>query len=144
MHSNVLFFPLFLSLRITTDGATGVANTYLRLDIPTPKGAEAAIARAASVEFLSLQKNGAASGAPIEWNVEMIPGFDRDNEVATPIPLAPSDINTNDDPKRNTAITTAGSFLPSTRFRIKYKNKDAVAGVQTAVISWILLVKFST
>ncbi len=113
------------------------------LEITLPRGLAEAILRAESLELITLQKNGPPANE-LEWNVGMIPGFDRDNEVATPIALASGDINANDVPTRQTPITSQGSFLPHSRLRLRVRNKANTAGVRSALVSAILLVKVTS
>jgi len=140
--ANYRVITLFKRLRLVTSGVGGTPApaVYIELEIP---GLSALVLTAESITLITLQTGGA--GDTIEWNVELILGYDRDHEVATPIPLATTDVNTNDLPQRWPAITSADEdFLPHARLRVKVKNKNDVTGVQTCLADATLLIKSPT
>ncbi len=136
-------FSLVQSLRIATNGEGGAAPSYTYVELILPRSLVDAILRAESIELITLQKNGSTTGAAadLEWGVELVSGWDRDNELPTALLLTQGDISTNDEPKRHTAITAIDKFLPHSRVRIRSRNKPNVAGVHTAVVSVMVLVK---
>ncbi len=133
--------PLFRRLRLVTSGVGGTPAPWVYVDLEVP-GLSGLVLTAESLTLITLQTGGA--GDTIEWNVELILGYDRDHEVATPIPLAgpDTDVKTNDQPRRWPAVTSADEeFLPHARLRVRVKNKDGVTGVQTALADATLLIQ---
>jgi len=139
MSTRYRIFPLFTKLRIATPGTTGAGGVYTYIDLDV-QGLSQAVLTADSLELITLQKG--ANGNDLEWNVELIGGYDRDNEV-TAIPLSATDINTNDAPVRAAAVTSVANFLPHSRLRIRVKNRNSVTGVNSALVSAVLLVKIA-
>ena len=136
-------FSLFDKLRVVTDGATGVNGVYAYVDLNVP-GLSQAVLVALALELITLQHGAAGTGGEnLEWNVELISGYDRDNELPA-VPVVGTDIHTNDTPARSGPYTTMTSFLPHARLRLRFKNKSGINGVQSAILSATLLVKIAT
>ena len=146
-NTRLLPFPLVAGLRIATTGEGGSPAPWSYLDLHAPRGLVEAILRAESLELVSLQKNGSMNGntSEFEWNIELISGWDRDNENPSATALAGGDLSANDVTTRGTAITSSGAFLPHSRLRLRFRNKGTnVAGVKTAVVWATLLVKVAS
>ncbi len=141
--SNYHVFPLAIALRISSDGISVAEPLYTFVDLPTPRGMPEAVLRASSLEVITLMKGGPANNE-LEFNLELIGGIDRDNEVAPILPNGGANISVNDTIVRATPYTTVASFLPHCRPRIKLRNKANTAGVRSAIIWVFLLVKVST
>ena len=137
MTGSYRVLSIVAKLRIATTGAAGATGVYNYIDLDVP-GLSGLVLVAESVTLITLQKG--ANAPNIEWNMELIGGYDRDNEVAA-VRLSTADINTNDIPVRTPPVTTLTAFLPHSRLRIALKNKDGITGVQSAIISVMLLVK---
>lgn len=140
VRSSIQAIPLFKGLRVATTGVTGSAGVYSYIDLAVP-GFSEVLMYAESLTLVSCQRGGPASNE-FEWNVEFIPGFDRENENAA-IAIASADIAA-DGAARAAAYSTVTNFTSSARLRIRLKNKDTVSGVRTALISAILLVKVTS
>lgn len=127
---------LFQNFRLNTTGVTGAGGvySYIDLDVPALNGV---LIYAEELAIEHLQVGGPASGE-LEWNIELVPGFDRNNEKAA-VALVTADINA-DGTARNAGYTTVTDFMTNGRLRIRHKNKNAVSGVRSALISAYLLV----
>lgn len=126
---------LFRNLRIVTSGVTGASNVYERIDLDSPALRDALL----DAESVTLITGTVSPSAPnVEWNIEIVPGLDRDMEAAA-FAIA-GDVSASG-PLRSAAYTTLTSFLPHARPVLRYKNKNDISGVLTAQITAILLVK---
>jgi len=137
-------FSLFDKLRVVTAGVGGTTPPYLYVDLNVP-GLSQAVLVALALELITLQHGAAGSGngTDLEWNIELIPGYDRDNELAA-VPLLGTDIHANDTPARSGPYTTMTNFLPHSRMRLRFRNAANVSGVQSAILGATLLVKIAT
>ena len=131
MKSRMVLIPLFKDLRIVTD--PGVTN-YIELDTPSFTHL-LPFAEAMALHSLTV---GAPAGNDLEWNVMLVPGFDRSHEIAE-IPLAPSNITANG-AARHAPYSTINNFLLEGRLRLLYKNESGVATPQSASVSAVLAV----
>ena len=127
---------LFQNFRLNTTGVTGAGGVYSYIDLDVP-GLNGVLIYAEELAIEHLQVGGPAAGE-LEWNIELVPGYDRNNEKAA-VALVAADINA-DGTNRNTGYTTLADFMTNGRLRIRHKNKNTVTGVRSALISAYLLV----
>lgn len=131
MRSRLFLFPLFHDMQMVTEG-TSLTVTSRALDLPQLK------TLLPQAEALILFWNTVGRTANFEWNVFLIPGFDREHEAA-PADLAGGYINTVI-PGRND-YTTSSSFQLHGRLEARWRNASGASGVNSALGSAVLGVK---
>jgi len=142
-ESNYHLFPLAISLRIASEGVSGDPAAYTFVDLPVPRGMSEALLKATSVEVIYMTKGGPPNNE-LEWNLELIFGLDRDNEATSPVePLGATNISENGPPLRSSPYTTVSNLLPHCRARLRARNKANTAGVRSALVWVIVMVKVS-
>lgn len=130
--SPIILLPLFKSMSITTVG-TSLTKSSVDLNVSQFTNI---LPRLAGIFVIGLTENVAA--ADLEWNVNFIPGFDRQHEGPA-IDIASADFDsTLAAGVRSAEYTSVTAFLPSARLQVWWRNKSGVSGVKTAVISGIL------
>lgn len=127
---------LFQHFRLNTNGVAGSAGVYAYIDLDVPALGRLLIL-AEELTIVHVQSGG-PTGNELEWNIELIPGYDRNNEKPA-VALVPADIVA-DGTNRNAAYTVTADFLPTGRLRIRHKNKNTISGVRSALIGAYLLV----
>jgi hypothetical protein len=134
MKSRLVLIPLFKDLRIVTDPNAAVTS-YIELDTPSFTHL---LPHAEALALHSLTV-GAPTGDDLEWNVVLVPGFDRSHEIAE-IKLGPSANITANGAARHPPYSTINDFLLEGRLRLLYKNAAGVTTAQSASVSAVLAV----
>ena len=119
--------------RLVTNGAAQ-SPTTLDLDVPRLRPV------LPHAESLTLLSNTEGLQTGFQWDVQLVPGFDRNHELAAFQLVGGGHITANG-PLRHGAIGTNANFLPEVRAQLWCQNGAGVTGATSALVSAVLAVQ---